>query len=205
MARQANFVLYAALMSMLVLVIGTSLPALASTTRTAFGADQRDDPATPRKELTNVELQALIDSALADARVQEHLKGKNYAIMSYDFVGNENDKPFVWYPEIHINVENVTQLTILFGKGQPSKTSVSALEELPMALPIQAIPSSNHVFATNWYTGSDTPNGIRLNTVAPTQSTGDVGMAYLVNGITVGSNDNNECNAAYMETHILHR
>jgi hypothetical protein len=100
----------------------------------------------------------LVYAALSDSAVQERLQGKEYEVMSYDFIGNVNDKPFVWYPEVHINVGTEKQLTIVMDKADRlEESSVSRIEEFPLLEPVQAATDhDNHAFAINYYTGSST-------------------------------------------------
>ncbi len=62
----------------------------------------------------------------------------------------------------------------------------------------QAAGGSNNGYATNYYTGSSTINGIRLSTTAPTvQTTEDKAMSFLSNAVARYTSPSKACNAAY--------
>lgn len=166
----------------------------------ALGSTARDDPNISPTELSDAEYAKLVGAALRDSRVQDRIQGKAYEVSSYDFIGNVNDSPFVWYPEVHINVGTDEQVTVVMDKADRiEESTVKRVEIFPLRKPAQAIgDDDNHGFATNYYTGGSTINGIRLSTTAPTiQTTQDKGMAFLLNAIALNSNESQACNAAY--------
>jgi hypothetical protein len=63
--------------------------------KTAVAAMQKDEPETLPSELSNAEYDSLVQAVLNDKSVQEYTNGTQYKVMSYDFIGNTNDKPFL--------------------------------------------------------------------------------------------------------------
>jgi hypothetical protein len=116
--------------------------------------------------------------------------------MSYDFIGNTNDNPFVWHPELHISVNGVKQITVVTDKStEPLQYTVKYVKVFDQGRPAQATGTgSGDGHAIDYYTGSSSITGIRMSTTAPSvQTTADKGMAFLLNGEVITSTPSEDC------------
>jgi len=154
-------------------------------------------------ELSSAEFDALQGVVLEDIKVKEIIAGQPYDVMSYDFISNINDKPVVWQPEIHINVANKTQITAVISwvENRAASSTVTKIEThpmMPIIAPIQAVGAdANHGYATNYYTGTNTINGLMLSHSVPTVSGSNINLYWGVNAIESSAVDANACSAAH--------
>ncbi|MEO9296214.1 MAG: hypothetical protein ABI347_11535 [Nitrososphaera sp.] len=185
-----------ALASILVLALGLVLPAIASSSASSQNVESEKLP----NELPETEYQALVQAVLNDKSVQEYTNGTQFKVMSYDFIGNTNDSPFVWHPELHISINNGTkQLTVVTDRGtNPSEYAVKYVKLFDQDGPVQATGTgSGNGHAINYYTGTSTISGIRMSTTAPSVlTTANKGMAFMLNGEVVTSNTSQDCSGS---------
>lgn len=200
-----NFAYKTFFVLLLVLLAGTII--LPSTTIAKTASAQ--EPLT-REEfqkllpppLSTAELDTVRDIASSNGDIQKIINGRPYEFMAQDFVGNVYADPVVWKPEIHINVANSTEVTAVIDLRN---RSVSSIETLPIIQftssgTFQGVGgSSTHSFASDYYSGSTTIDGVSAYSWAPShgQSSTTTNEALLLNAVEAGAIDSNLCKPTY--------
>lgn len=109
MKKITNKILYAILAS--TIILGTFV---VPTANLAI-AQEEPDPILKVlkvvKPLSKAEEQRAIQIAVSDAAVQKIINGKPWKFVAYNFVGNLYTTPITAYPEIHLFVDDTTQIT----------------------------------------------------------------------------------------------
>ncbi|MBI1829239.1 MAG: hypothetical protein HY222_00560 [Thaumarchaeota archaeon] len=151
-------------------------------------------------EISASDLASVKQIALNNHEVKNAINGKQYQFMGSDYVGNVYSSPIVWYPEIHINVANTTELTAVINLQTNAVTTIQAA---PMPK-LNGIASneggSHHGFADDYISTSSTIDGLSM--VAPsvphsTSTSASTQEDFLLNAIESGAVDNNACSPAY--------
>jgi hypothetical protein len=109
------------------------------------------------KPLTDNELVAFKQLSLSNNDVQKSINGRSYAFMGQDFIGDL--KKGTLFPEIHINVDNKTQITIVADLTKNTVMSVTT-DSINKLGPRLSLETSGASYATDYYTGSATIDGI---------------------------------------------
>jgi hypothetical protein len=180
---------------LLVLMVGTALPAISSAFATSLSNQFKNFP-TP---LSNSEITEAIHVALADPKVGHLIDGRPYTYMSYDQVGNFLIPNSPWYPDIHLNVNNTSEVT---AEVNLQKGYVISSFEMPLSKITSTNHHSHHALdpagkAIDYYTYSTTVSGISMTVQAQYYNTAagnyNADTYFLVNALESGGNDNNAC------------
>ncbi|MDE1728896.1 MAG: hypothetical protein KGH81_06950 [Thaumarchaeota archaeon] len=153
--------------------------------------------------LSKTQINKIKQVVMSDVHVKNAIDGQPYTFMGHDFIGNYKINSNVWYPEIHLNVANKTELTVTV---DPTISNVTKLGTFSLVSP--TTPAIRHAENLNqagggssaksidYYTGTQTQiYGIDMVIAGPTYS-GDSNnylRAMLVNGMASGSNENDAC------------
>lgn len=107
-------------MALLVFMVGTALPAVPSPIANSATSTNPDlnNPAYINSivpgRISDSDLAKVKQITLADSRIQGVLNGKSYQFMGTDYMStNLMQVPPIWNPEIHINMANTTQVSVL--------------------------------------------------------------------------------------------
>lgn len=168
----------------------------------AIGIDKTQKPADIiyieqhlQKSLVGDDLIAFKQLSLSNNNVQKIINGRQHAFMGQDFIGDL--KAGTLFPEIHINVDNSTEITVVADLTKKSIISVTTgpivkREPVHHAAPI---PGKDPSFAIDYFTGSATIDGLYDEKTAPSINTsfGHPQVAFLLNGFETGGNANLAC------------
>jgi hypothetical protein len=158
------------------------------------------DPKILPTPLTSKQEAQVTAIAVADKRVSDIINGRTYKFMSTDFLGNVSSG--IWNPEVHLNVANVTEITAVVDMNSHA---VNNIIESPMVYlghthgnyPLSQ--GSNPTFASNFYSGSQTVEGLLATMKAPTYTTGDQNYQtdLMLNAVEYGATEADLCSSAY--------
>lgn len=175
----------------IVLLGGFILPA----TIFAAPADNSDAAKLP-PALTKAQEDAFMQRALLDRSVQDRIAGKEFEGVGVGFfTENINVVNPTWQPVVHINVKDTKSVAVFL---DPNGQKVTRIDEQPF---IKLTTGST--FASNYYTGTSTVNGLRMTSSAPTYTTGGTtnsGTAFLLNAEEYNADVNHLCDPAYYAT-----
>lgn len=178
-----------------------SVFALGADTNSNMGLLTRDvvEKVLPT-EMSKIDFKNVGLYALKNNQVQKIINGRPYQLMSQDIVGNTKTEPGIWYPEIHINVANETQVTVVLD----SKNIVKSVESGTMISQKAQFVHTGQSFGTDYYTGTKQIDGIYMTaTGTPTvnpSGNNNLGTYFLVNAIENGATDSNGCNPAFAQS-----
>ncbi len=159
------------------------------------------------KSLSIEQIDKIKQMALADDSVKNAISGHHYKFMAQDFVGNYKTQPGVWQPEVHINVDNKTEISIVTDSqiNSIARLATTPLFKLGPATQngLDQSGTSGHAFAIDEYAGTQSSiNGVKMITAGPSYS-GSTSVplrAFLVNGAETGATDADLCTPAYDTT-----
>lgn len=194
----ATTTITAALLIGLMLSPMTIFPKVNAQTLTTQQAIQNIENNLPTP-LSAAEHSKVMSIVLKDVGIQNLLKGKQYSELSTDFIGSSNVPPITWYPEIHLNVMNKTQVTVTVDLNN---NSVRTIGEYPLQKTHGPINSLNQgkitgaAYAVEYYpTSGSTIKGMYVTATAPVFSSSGLNVfsAFLVNGMEYGADYTKAC------------
>lgn len=147
------------------------------------------------KPLTASELTTFKQLSLSNKNVQKIINGGSYAFMGQDFVGDL--KKGTLYPEIHINVGDRTEITVVADLAHKTVISVTTgpiIKRQPFHFG-SVVNGKDPSFAVDYYTGSATIDGLYDEKAAPTINTSysQPQVAWLLNALETGANTSLAC------------
>ena len=177
-----------------------------------YASAQTDPAALPLQQLKQMfpaplshdQLSKMKQLVIGDTNIAKSIDGKPYKFMAQDFVGSYKILPEVWKPEIHINVNNETEITVVadptISSIETSKTT--SIFKIGQVNPtkLDQVGTSGYAYSIDQYDGTQSSiYGIKMNTQGPSNSeTGtEPFRAFLVNGAEYGATDANLCDSAY--------
>lgn len=174
-----------------VLLGGFILPATISAT-----PDYNSDAAKLPSPLTKTQEEAFTNTALSDKSVQDSIGGKEFEDVGVGFFTENIDvENPIWQPVVHLNVKDTGSIAAFLDE---SGQKVTRIEKQPL---VKA--ATNASFASNYYTGTSTVNGLRMTTTAPTYTVGgttNTATLFLLNAVENNADISKLCNPAYYAT-----
>ncbi|MDE1831423.1 MAG: hypothetical protein KGI02_03525 [Thaumarchaeota archaeon] len=159
------------------------------------------------KPLSNEQIDKIKQMALENDSVKSIINGHHYKFMAQDFVGNYKTQPGIWQPEVHINVDNKTEISIVTDSQINSVASMATTPLFKLGPGTQngldQSGSSGHAFAIDEYAGAQSSiYGVKMLTTGPSYSgSGTIPFkAFMVNGAETGATDADLCVPAYDTT-----
>ncbi|HEX5457129.1 MAG TPA: hypothetical protein VFX64_01945 [Candidatus Nitrosotalea sp.] len=201
--KTTTTIISALIIGLVLLSPTTVLPSVNATVKTAVTIDNVPIPIP----LSGIELQNGRQLALTNSEVHDMINGKPYEFMAYDFIGNVKTEPGIWYPEIHINVDNNTQIAVVF---DPKITSVRNVGIFPMidqtvhpktTSTSKNLGTSGAAFAIDYYSGSQSQiYGLYETVTAPTFTNSGTNYfsGFVVNALESGANYANSCDRSHV-------
>ncbi|WP_415282725.1 hypothetical protein [Candidatus Nitrososphaera sp. FF02] len=180
-----------AILVSVVLLGGFVLPATIS----AAPSDNSDAAKIP-SPLTKTQEEAFTNMALSDKSVRDSIGGKDFEGVGVGFFTENIDvENPIWQPVVHLNVKDTGSVAAFL---DPSGQEVTRIEEQPL---VKA--AINAAFASNYYTGASTVNGLRMTTTAPTyavDATTNMATLFLLNAVENNADVGKLCNPAFYAT-----
>jgi hypothetical protein len=193
MAKTKYNAISLALASILILILGSMLPAMAPVqaqkstpmiqtgNKAIFDQFQKVQP-TP---LSKADLVKAENIALSNTEVKQDINGMLYSLMSQGFVGNMKTNPGIWYPQLNFNVDNKTQLVVVV---DPSSNKVIRVDTGTIGDKLSAAPGVRS-YAIDGYDGQYTVQGLEMDPTAPSYTPNSIYnfTAFTVNGEETGA------------------
>lgn len=99
------------------------------------------------------------NTVLNHGQIKQMLSGKHYKFMGTNYVGNVFSKNVVWKPELHINVENTTQIAITIN---PLTNQVDDIQTFPITSTASYTGSTGHGFADDNINTANSVDGLSM-------------------------------------------
>ncbi|MDE1861982.1 MAG: hypothetical protein KGI33_03610 [Thaumarchaeota archaeon] len=195
MTKKTTAISAALIVGMMLLPMITLVPDVnAQSEIKSISSSQPEVPTDLPSNLSKTNLQKLENLAIHNIGVQKIINGGKYKFMSQDFVGIGN----TWYPEIHINVNNKTQITVTADLANNSVTKVQKYPIFKTPVKLDNVGAGSS-FATDYYSGTATIDGMFMDSIMPSFSSSGTNSVtfFLVNALEANAVDSNGCSPAY--------